>query len=115
MAGPVGSAIGAYFGVPIPPDKITSIGREIGRAFDGSWEAAEIIIANIAIAFQQKELGGMPDAESVHIDTKYQQLIQSNAWIGQSTSGGIVLTGWGVIVIATAVLRFSGIHKQEHI
>jgi len=57
LAGPVGSAIGAYFGVAIPPDKITSIGRELGRAYDGSWEkAAEIIIANIATAFQQKEL-----------------------------------------------------------
>lgn len=96
LAGPVGSAIGAYFGVPIPADKVTSIGRELGRVFDGSWEkAAEIIIANIAMAFQQKQLEGRPDAAASHIDAKYRELIQSNSWIGQPASGGICADGAG--------------------
>jgi len=57
LAGPVVSAAGAYFGVPIPPDKVEAIGRDLGRAIDGTWEkAAEVIIANIAMAFQQRGL-----------------------------------------------------------
>jgi hypothetical protein len=96
LAGPVASAIGAYFGVPIPPDKITSIGRELGRAFDGSWEmAAEIIIANIAMAFQQDELKNTPDVGATYIDAKYQELVQSNPWIGQPVSGGVCADGAG--------------------
>jgi|GEM_PF-3175272 len=56
LAGPVVSVVGAYFGVAIPPDKVESISRQLGQAFDGAWEtAAEIIITNIAMAFQQKE------------------------------------------------------------
>lgn len=51
IVAPIASVVGSYFtGVPIPPDKIETIGHAIGRAQDGSWEgASDAIIANVAL------------------------------------------------------------------
>jgi uncharacterized protein with LGFP repeats len=56
LAAPIVSAVSAYYGAPIPPDKAEEVGRALGGIVDGKWEtAAQIIIANIALAFQQQE------------------------------------------------------------
>lgn len=50
IAGPVGTAVGAYFGVPIPPKAITEAGRAAGKLIDGSWEGAcRFIIFNVGL------------------------------------------------------------------
>lgn len=51
LVAPIIAAAGSYFaGVPIPADKVESIGRALGRAVDGSWEsAADFIIGNVAL------------------------------------------------------------------
>lgn len=43
------SPLAALFGVPLTPDMVERVGRELGRLADGSWEAAcQAIILNIA-------------------------------------------------------------------
>ena len=61
LAGPVVSIVGAYFGVPIAPETVERLSRTLGQAVDGTWETAcEILIANIAMAFQQQAREGTP-------------------------------------------------------
>ena len=51
LAAPFVSALGTYYtGVPIPPDKIESFGRSLGKFVEGDWEkVAQFIVTNIAL------------------------------------------------------------------
>jgi hypothetical protein len=51
IVAPIVAAAGSYLtGAPIPPDKVEDVGRAMGRAVDGSWEAAcDFLIGNIAL------------------------------------------------------------------
>ncbi|HLT48102.1 MAG TPA: hypothetical protein VK002_12790 [Rubricoccaceae bacterium] len=50
LAGPVASAVGAYFGVTIPPEEAEGAFQKLGQATDGRWEsAAQALIAGIAL------------------------------------------------------------------
>lgn len=50
IAAPILSTGAALFSLPIPPDLIESVGRELGKLYDGNWEsAAEILTMNIAL------------------------------------------------------------------
>jgi hypothetical protein len=47
---PIVSAVGGYFGVPIPPEQVEEVGRLLGNLVDGSWESvADYLIAQIAL------------------------------------------------------------------
>lgn len=79
LVGPVVSVVGAYFGVAIPPDKVESISRQLGRVVDGSWEmVSEIIIANIAMAFQQKEFESKPSMQPGEVLNPDQSITSAN-------------------------------------
>ena len=51
LAAPIISALGTFYsGVPIPPDKIESVGRSLGKYVEGDWEkVAQFIVTNIAL------------------------------------------------------------------
>ena len=47
---PIVSAVGGYFGLPIPPEDVAEVGRLLGNIVDGSWESvADYLIAQIAL------------------------------------------------------------------
>lgn len=56
IAAPIISVLSTYItggGFTIPPEKIETVGRTLGRAIDGSWEqAAQFLIVNIALRAQ---------------------------------------------------------------
>ena len=92
LAAPVVSAFGAYFGVPIPPDKAEEIGRTLGKMVDGTWEkAVEVIIASIAMAFQQQELtsdgSGTDGMVQEAIREKWLQLGEGQSFLGRPLTG----------------------------
>lgn len=50
LGGPAASAVGAYFGVAIPPGEATQVFRALGQTVDGRWEsAAQALVAGIAL------------------------------------------------------------------
>lgn len=51
IAAPFVSTLGVYFtGVPIPPDQIEAIGRQLGEVVDGRWDSvAQYIVGEIAV------------------------------------------------------------------
>jgi hypothetical protein len=59
IAAPIISALAEYFGgVAVPPDKVASVGRTLGRLYDGGWESAvSIMITNITLAVGAEEFG----------------------------------------------------------
>ena len=88
FAGPAASIIGAYYGVPIPPDLAEKISRELGRIADGSWEqAVNAIIGEIALAFQQREsAAGTPGKVKGAIRDKWAELGWERSFLGYPTT-----------------------------
>jgi hypothetical protein len=66
IAAPIISGLAAYFGgVAVTPDQVASVGRALGRLYDGSWEsAADLIVATIAVTVSAEESTKVPPPAS---------------------------------------------------
>ncbi len=66
LAAPIVSGLAAYFGgVAVPPDQVASVGRALGRLYDGGWEsAADLILANIAVTVSAEESKRAPSPDA---------------------------------------------------
>jgi len=88
FAGPAAEIISAYYGVPISPDMAEKISRELGRIAEGSWEqVVNIIIGEIAIAFQQRETASDSDGKvQGAIRDKWMELGGKQSFLGDATT-----------------------------
>jgi hypothetical protein len=57
LAAPIVSVLAAYYGgIAVPPDQVATVGRALGKFYDGGWEsAASIMITNIGLAVSAEE------------------------------------------------------------
>ena len=66
FAAPLISGVMRYFGVPVSPDQVASVGRALGRFYDGSWESvAALIVANLGVAVSAEESKQLPAPSGV--------------------------------------------------
>ncbi|PHD55755.1 methyltransferase [Bacillus toyonensis] len=55
FAAPLLSLIAAYNGIPVNPNDLNSLGQQIGKVIDGSWEhAAQSIATVVSLSFNEK-------------------------------------------------------------
>ena len=55
IVAPLLSILAAYNGIPVNPNDLTSLGQQLGKVIDGSWEhAGQSIATAVSLSFNEK-------------------------------------------------------------